>query len=396
MDHQPHSTDEEKEIQKDYSDYFLAPKFKGTRFEQHGIPFSFLKDLEHIEKTLFEAIKAFYLEDTKKKRLPFNLEQSVSLVLKGIDKGSAVALIQAERPYSATPVDPIVKPLLDRAKNGMISVVKATQDPTISDDDIAKLLPPKALEMLSRFGKGFGENEQLDFTHGPRKKPVVFNKKTQEKLTQVFVKTSRESFKEIILRGGIYEVSQTQKCFYIKPLKGAAIKCALKRNINDPVTEALRHYLDGEKVKICGVARLKHGHIKEVIEVMSISPLKPRDIGQRLFELRNRKKGWLGPDSIPPSESGLDWLVEQFDKYYPENLPLPYLAPSETNGIIAEWPIGENEASVEFFFETRKGEWLGYRDDFENDDCKELDFNLPDSWFWLVDEIKEMERVASK
>lgn len=116
-------------------------------------------------------------------------------------------------------------------------------------------------------------------------------------------------------------------------------------------------------------------------------------IVNRLNELRNRDKNWLGPGSVPPSDEGLTWLIQQFERYYPGDLPIPYLCPTENNGICAEWPIGSNEASVDFSLATHQGEWIGFSDD--DADIRGLDFDTPQAWTWLVEQIRLMESLAS-
>ncbi len=114
------------------------------------------------------------------------------------------------------------------------------------------------------------------------------------------------------------------------------------------------------------------------------------DITARLEELRSLKDGWLEGGGRALSHRGLDWLSRSFSLYYPENLPLPYLYPTEEGGVQAEWSLGPKEVSLEIELRSHAGEWHVL--DIETDEVSErtLNINNVNDWQWLVEQIRHM------
>lgn len=73
----------------------------------------------------------------------------------------------------------------------------------------------------------------------------------------------------------------------------------------------------------------------------------------RLDELRSIKDGWLDGEGKAPSKSGLDWIRQLFNPYYFEDLP--YLYPTVTGNIQAEWSFPDHEVSLLCNLSTHEG-----------------------------------------
>lgn len=78
-----------------------------------------------------------------------------------------------------------------------------------------------------------------------------------------------------------------------------------------------------------------------------VSILDPRDIPTRLDEIRALHDNWLEPGSKAPDPSLLSWFEDAFGKHYPGDLELPYLYPTYSGGLRAEWPIGNLDVSLD-------------------------------------------------
>ena len=116
------------------------------------------------------------------------------------------------------------------------------------------------------------------------------------------------------------------------------------------------------------------------------------DISNRLDELRSLKDGWLEGGGLAPPHEGLDWLSRTFVRYYPENLPPPYLYPTEEGGVQAEWSLGPKEVSLEIELRSHSGEWHVL--DMETDAVSERTLNIDNAnaWKWLVEQIRQMNK----
>ena len=132
--------------------------------------------------------------------------------------------------------------------------------------------------------------------------------------------------------------------------------------------------------------RLSSGCFESVDDVATLDPL---DVSTRLDELSRLDDGWLDGEGKAPSQSGLQWLTECFDRFFLDELQLPYLCPTEDGGICAEWLLEPLNLSLEIDLENRRGYW--HVVDFTNKSFteKDIDLNLPDSWSWLCEQLKQ-------
>ena len=129
----------------------------------------------------------------------------------------------------------------------------------------------------------------------------------------------------------------------------------------------------------------------------------PPDIGHQLERLRDLKDGWadgMQPaggwgegHGKAPSREGLDWLLEQFTRHYPQHAPRPYIYPTPEGGVQAEWSLGPNEVSLEVDLAGRTAEWhcLNLQTNLSSERRMALD--LVDSWQWIADEVRRLESM---
>lgn len=123
-----------------------------------------------------------------------------------------------------------------------------------------------------------------------------------------------------------------------------------------------------------------------------MSTAAARGIGSQLDAMRSIKDGWLDGEGLAPPGAGLDWLTRAFGRYLPEDAPLPYLYPTETGGVQAEWSLGPNEITFSVDLDTHLGEWHALN--MNTDVVSEHTLNCDDSgdWAWLAIEIEAMRR----
>ena len=121
-----------------------------------------------------------------------------------------------------------------------------------------------------------------------------------------------------------------------------------------------------------------------------------RNIQSQLDALRQLTDGWADGTQAAaawgngygkaPSQSGLDWLADEFAKRYPSHAPLPYLYPTPAGGVQAEWSLGPQEISLEVNLATGQAWW--HRLDLSTTADAERDLTLDAAgWQWLVNEL---------
>ena len=111
------------------------------------------------------------------------------------------------------------------------------------------------------------------------------------------------------------------------------------------------------------------------------------NVRARLNELRHMKDGWLEGQGSAPPQSGLDWLIDCFERRYPAGVRLPHLYPTFEGGVQAEWSFPNREINLEINLVTHQADW--YNLDLESDDDEIKTLNLDDAnvWNWIADEI---------
>ena len=130
----------------------------------------------------------------------------------------------------------------------------------------------------------------------------------------------------------------------------------------------------------------------------------PLNITRQLDDLRDLEDGWAdGMQYIgdwgngfgkAPSHEGLRWLAKQFERFYPQDAPRPYIYPTPEGGISAEWPLGNVASSLEVDIDAHSAEW--FRVDLESSSSDDRVVNLDDSadWRWVVEQLRRDSNQA--
>lgn len=137
----------------------------------------------------------------------------------------------------------------------------------------------------------------------------------------------------------------------------------------------------------------RQGRLLGVESVDQISRLDPTDVRGRLDELRQLEDGWLDGDGKAPGSDELEWLAAGFDRYYPDDLPIPYLYPTSEGGVQAEWSLSDNEISIEVNLVTHQADWHRLDQETHVDYVRELDLDNENDWTWIASEVRLMAKV---
>ena len=205
---------------------------------------------------------------------------------------------------------------------------------------------------------------------------------------------------KIAIRGAVTELDRGRMTFKMQPIYG-------HNKVSGPVPEryceAFVAALNGDKgdarVLVEGEGKRSSQDSPLALEsVERVTLLHPLDFHACLDEFRNLRDGWLEGDGTAPPHSGLDWLSEAFRRGYPDDIPLPYTAPTFEGGVHCEWTIGQFCLQIEIDLNARKGEWLwfdlnaNFIEDYED---KLLNLDDPGAWAWMTDRIREtLERAG--
>ena len=386
---------------------FLRLRLIGDRFEGHAIPLGFLKGLAVLEKMIVEVAKAEFLKERHGyQRIPRGFTKGIELKLTRIEEGSAVAVISLDEVPSSQFWN---LPYFERAREALIEAIGVAEQ----NLSITEYLSEKALRYFARFVRNLRDDEAIEFAIPTRDTPAKLTKKSRqwlvlpspkyEGLAEETVTSNmkskaipdalaiKELTEETTVRGTVPEADQDNMTFEVQLIDGQKVRAPILPQHLDTILEALRGYQNGVRVRLQGQFN-RSEHFPSFASTEHVSILDPLDIPARLEELRLLKNGWLEGGGRALSREGLDWLSRTFERHYPENLPLPYLYPTEEGGVQAEWSLGPKEVSLEIEFRSHSGEWHVL--DMETNEVSEqtLNINNANDWKWLVEQIRQMNK----
>ena len=200
---------------------------------------------------------------------------------------------------------------------------------------------------------------------------------------------------KVTLRGSVFEVDQALMTFKLQPVYGEKVAGPIPEKHYDTILEAFNGYRKGIRVLVQGVGRYdRQSRLSGLDSVEQFSLLDPLDVPARLDEFRDMQDGWLEGNGLAPSHTGLDWLADSFDKYYPPDVPRPYLYPTSEGGIEAEWSLGTRAVICEINLDTHHGDWLQFDRQSDAEDSRNLNLTDTGSWEWLAAEIRRLTEAA--
>ncbi len=374
---------------------FLRPRLDGKRFESHSIPLELLGDLAVLETMIVEVAKWKYLQKNPgRKRVPRKFSEGVSLNLTGVGEGSAIAniclIISAPSLFPADQFPGEHQVYFEEAREAIISAINAAEENTPPTAH----LPAKSLAYFDRFGRNLRPGEVIEFTSSTLAGTAKLTRETRLRLLKAA--EVAEHTEEIHIRGGVHAINQEEMVFEIILSDGTKIPGPMTEQHIDGIMDALNLYRKGFKVLLDGVGRFnKNDRLQKIESVEHITLLDPLDFQTRMEELKSLKDGWYDGLGIAPPADKLDQLAGDFNDYYPDTLPSPYVYPVAEGGIRLEWSLGQAEVSVEVDFTNYAGTWHALHLQTDEEDAKVLQMATKADWEWMVKKLQEIGETHS-
>ena len=366
---------------------FLSPKLVGDRFQQHTIPLELLKDLAVLEDLLVEIAKHCYREEhAGRQRIPKGFIDGISVHLKAIDDGSAVATLDLITPDNDRFASAAV-PFFERARDRLVQVIAAAA----SGGPVEGHLPSSLLGYFDRIGRGLREGEYVDFLPDEPELCSHLSPQTRHKLLRASGRTEPIS-EDVTLRGTIVQMDQERRSFSMRVVNGSRVSGMLEERYAATLLDAFKHARDGQLVLLQGIARYKRdGKLQDIESVEHVSHLDPLDVRARLAEFHALRDGWLdGKEGRAPSDAGLNWLAQQFEWYYPDDLMLPWLFPTAEGGVQAEWRADDQEITLDIDLTAQSGEWHQLDPGSGNETFDNIDLSSAGGWSELARRLHEL------
>ena len=370
---------------------FLRLRFVGMRFDDHAIPLELLKHLAVLEEMVIEVAKWKFLEDHPgRQRSPRGFARGIRLKLTAIDRGSAVlniGLAVDQSPQSLL-FPPIFREQLEDARDEIIGVVGGATPERLTEQGTSGRLA----DYLDRIGRGLKDGEAVEFANPDGKVTATLTRDFQRLLAY---KRSgpRELTGKLSVRGVVPEADQHEMTFDIQLFDGRRVKAPIEPQHLDTVRQVFSGYKDGLRATFQGIGRLSHNNqLLGFLSIQDVTVLDTLDVGAQLDDLRTMQDGWLEGGGRAPSGPGLAWLSDAFDQHFSEAAPLPYLYPTESGGVQAEWSLGPNEVTLEIDLTTHEAEWHVLNTSTDDVSERILDCDDANDWKWLVDQLDGMDR----
>ena len=330
---------------------FLRPRLIGDRFEDHSIPLEILKDLAVLEEMIVEVAKLeFFKQHSDRKRSPRGFTEGISLKLMDVAPGSAVPVIGLAV-ESDTLFPTKTQVYFERARDAIVRAIDAAE----RESTIGSILPEKILGYFDKFGRSLRNGEIMELTVPNRRLSAKLTRETRRRLV-LAASNVEELTEEVAVRGTVPAVDRDEMTLQVMLFDGRKIKAPIAPQHLDVVLEAFNGYGNGLRVLFHGVGRVNRSDKLLGFEsIEHVNLLDELDVSAQIDELRSLPDGWLEDGGRAPTSDELDWLSRAFDKYYPDDLPLPYLYPTEPGGVQAEWSLSGNEVSLEMNLTERSG-----------------------------------------
>ena len=133
----------------------------------------------------------------------------------------------------------------------------------------------------------------------------------------------------------------------------------------------------------------------EPLPSKATGPVRSASISSRLNELRRLENGWLDGKGLAPSAAGLNWLTQNFDANYSDELPQPFAYPTAEGGVQVEWTIGDSELSLEIDLSSHQAQWHCLNLTTAADSFRDVNLDDVGDWMRLEAEIRELVEARS-
>lgn len=330
---------------------FAAPVLHGRRFQAHAVPLDVLKELEVYERLILDVAKAVFLaRHPDRQRVPRGFEGRLKLSLRHVEPGSAmpVLLRSVEPPPSGqATLLPSGPDEFEEARDLIESAVRAAADGTV----FPRLFPRSVLGRFNHFGRSLRSDEAIEL----RKQKATTGPKYTHAVRKKLVLMEEKSFSDTVdIVGRIYEADVEKGVFHIQT-DAQKIAGSFTYENESVILAALSEH-KRTRVRVIGTGRFDASdrleRVEEVEDVLLVDEdqLTLDDLRQRSEELKVLEDGWLdGDQGRALDAAALQRLTDVLaDIHEQEEVPVPYLYPTPSGDVQAEWTIGSWELSATF------------------------------------------------
>ena len=334
-------------------DAFARLRFAGGRFNSHTIPLEVLPDLAAYRKLIVEVAKMLFKQRVGTRvRVPKGFEDSFMIGLAEVQGGSSAVAVMPRLSTVARPApqqslgfaanQPSFNspqyPEFDEARDYIDNLI----DSVGTTGQVPREFPVELAGFFNSFGQSLQHDEFVELGYGGAK-PVRYDTLIRKKIV-----LSRETTYEnavddqFVLNGGvsttgtIHVLHESGSSYDFQPATEFEFKKAYQRAT--------------ETVRLVGTGLYdKNERLKRLIAVTIVysegGAIQPFEA--RLEEIAATPAGWYDGENPAPSPAAVEAMRQFLEEVSLLSSPLPHLYPIPSGGVVAEWSLGDWEASAE-------------------------------------------------
>lgn len=363
----------------------FAPRFDGSRFENHTMPLELLEDLKVLQEMTVEMAKFLYLEQNDRQRVPKNFTQGISFELEGLQEGSTIPKIIMTFALAGMFPEANVT-YFEQASEHIKEVVQIASE----DGNISENAPSSVLAYFNRFGKKLREDEHIEFRPEHSDKKARFTRNTRRKLISAS-SSSGEYTEDTMLRGTLCEMDKSKLSFQIETPSGKKITGFYDELQYSQFLQAFGASQGNQKVIVNGLGKFSSfSKLKEIKSVEELILLDENDLGYRLDELSQLKDGWLNGEGTKLSKEALKWFELKFETFIEALEVNTYAYPTPNGNLQLEWSNENLDIELVVNLETKTSDLqIINHTNPSNETNIILELSVDDSWSELNTLLKE-------
>lgn len=325
---------------------FLLPRFEGPRFEDHTMPVDVLGELSAYRRIVVELAKVLFRErHPQRHRVRKGFEDSFQLKLKTIGDGSAQPVLLRAGPEDEQLT--LDGDLFEEAQNQVLELIGDPSSASVR-------FPEELIPLFNKFGNTLREDERIWMhTPGNGAAPVSYDR---AKRKQIILSKASSYEDEIDEVGRLVMVDSQKRSFDFQTADGRRINASVDPELLPTVRELFAY--DSLPIRVVGAGiRNQRDELVRIDSVSDISFAEDEEqaellhIPTRIDQLAELEKGWLHSEGEPIKSNDLQFVAGLLQRAVEEqSLPRPYLYPTPSGGIQAEWSFQDSEVSAEFNF----------------------------------------------
>ncbi len=305
---------------------FLQPRFDGARFHEHTLPLEVARDLAAYETLVVELAKHLYIRDhPDRQRVPKGFAADFHLHLERVDDGCARPLLSVVT-AGALALGAGADIYFERARDLITECIAA------ADGQLPEAFPRALLVHFNQVGRSLRADERMELP-APGGATAVL---TPERRKDLVLSADKVYEREIELNGTIGEADWEKSTFRLRLPDGTQAVIPMSESFHSQAREfggRNRH-----QVTVKGIATFDSwDKLQKVIsaEVPEIQP--DYQLSARFDVLLALADGWLDGAGIALDKAKLAQVAERMVGHYPEQLPLPAIAPTPEGNLLLEW-----------------------------------------------------------